>query len=209
MNLNNEQISEIMNQTFERIAFFHRDTDLTDKQFSAYKIGQILQERGFVDSSHRGGGIIQNHRFLIVSSFAKDISMFEHGTNWGLMLILNDSFFKVLDIFDYQNKKQITLLHIPKEGIDIFAQSDIDIEKKIVEGTRKYFEQDVIAPVTIELTTNEWKERVKSPIGINNNGEPFFEYSLGTSNRIKDDNEQHHDKKVEPKKGFWTKLFGK
>ncbi|MFM2268098.1 MAG: hypothetical protein RL757_1539 [Bacteroidota bacterium] len=34
-NLNNDQINEIMNQTFGRIAFFHRDTDLTDKQFSA------------------------------------------------------------------------------------------------------------------------------------------------------------------------------
>jgi len=172
--MTNEQIEEILNGTFAGLALFYRDTNLTDKQLSAYKTGMILQERGFTDASYRGGGLITSHRFLIASARAKNASMFEHGTNWGLVIMNSGSYFKVLDIYAVGDKTQITLLHIPEEGVDFFSRAKINIEDDIVQKARQGFEQKLALPPVPELTTEEWLSRTKQPVGINADGEPYY-----------------------------------
>lgn len=172
--LTNEQIEEIMNSTFAGLTLFYRDTHLTDQQLAAYRPGMIVQERGFTDASYRGGGMITTHRFLIASAHAKNASMFEHGTNWGLVILNSGSFFKVPDIYTLSDKTQITLLHIPEEGVEVFSRAKISIEDDIVAKTRTGFEQKLALPPVAELTTEEWLARTKSPVGINADGLPFF-----------------------------------
>lgn len=41
-----------------------------------------------------------------------DISEYEQGTNWGLCVADHESRFKVLDVYEYEGKTQITLLHL-------------------------------------------------------------------------------------------------
>lgn len=173
-NFTNEQIEEILNSTFAGLSLFYRDTNLTEKQLSAYQPGLILQERGFTDASYRGGGLITRHRFLIASARAKNAAMFEHGTNWGLVIMNSGSYFKVLDIYTVGDKTQITLLHIPEEGVAIFSQAKINIEDDIVEKARQGFEQKLALPPVPELTTEEWLGRTKTPVGVNPEGELYY-----------------------------------
>ncbi|MBK8193173.1 MAG: hypothetical protein IPK76_08170 [Lewinellaceae bacterium] len=177
--LNNEQIGQIMNSTFAGLTLFYRDTNLTDQQASAYKKNMILQELGFTDASYRGGGLATRHRFLIASARAKDASMFEQGTNWGLVILNSGSFFKVLDVYTVGDKTQITLLHIPEEGVDIFAQAKINIEDQIVEKARAGFEEKLAMPPVPELATEAWVNRTQAPIGIDTAGKPFYTWQAG------------------------------
>lgn len=176
-NFTNEQIEEVMNSTFAGLSLFYRDTNLTEQQLAVYQTGMILQEKGFTDASYRGGGLATKHRFLIASARAKNAAMFEHGTNWGLVIMNSGSFFKVLDIYTVQDKTQITLLHIPEEGVELFSKAKINIEDQIVAKAREGFEQKLSLPPIPELTTEEWLVRTKNPVGISADGKPWYKIS--------------------------------
>lgn len=170
----NEQIEQIVNNTFAGLGLFYRDTSLSEKQLSAYKPRMILQSKGFVDASFRGGGIVTKHRFLIASARAKNAAIFEHGTNWGLVIMNAGSYFVVLDVFTVADKTQITLLHIPEEGIDFFAQAKTNIEDQIVTKAREDFALKLLSPPVPELTTADWLNRTSLPVGLNAEGEPHY-----------------------------------
>ena len=180
MQFSNEQIEKIMQQTFAGLSLFYRDTNLSDEHLSVYKPGMILRENGMTDASYRGGGMITKHRFLIASAHAKNAAMFEHGTNWGLVILKPGSFFKVLDVFESGGKTQITLLHVPDEGVDLFAQAKTNIEEDIVEKTRKSFQEKLATPPVPELTTEEWLGRTQHPVGLLADGS--LQYSAAPKN---------------------------
>ena len=165
-------VEDICNVVFPGTTFAYRDTNLSEELISKYKKGMIIMERGFVDSSSKGGGMISNLRYLVISSQNKDMpSLFQ---DFGLCTISMASYFKVLDIFSVNNKTQITLLHIPKESVELFDSCTISLEETITEKARENFLSKLELEPVPELKNDEWIERVKDPLGMDDDGN-FFE----------------------------------
>jgi hypothetical protein len=173
-----QKIEEIYNQTFPGLTLLYRDADLSSELIAKYKVGQILYERGFTDTSRFGGGLTTNLRYLIASAQGRDLSMFDPETaKWGLILISSGSYFKVLDIYEKDGKTQILLLNIPENGVPLFSSTMTNIEQQVIDAGRKSFDQKINNQPVAELQTKDWKERVQFPIGMDDEGN-FFPYTL-------------------------------
>jgi len=176
--MKNARLKAIYNETFSDLKLFYRDTNLSEELISKYKIGQIIQERGFTDMTSIGGGIYGNVRYLVASAEAKDISRFNpDSAKIGHFLLGSIAYFKVLDIHKIGNTTQIFLLNIPDNSISLFKNSSSNLEEEITENARKKFSKKINLPLVPELQTEEWKLRTKAPLGMNENGELFFDDS--------------------------------
>ena len=60
--MKNARLKAIYNETFSGLKLFYRDTTLPDNLILNYKVGQIIQEKGFTDMSSLGGGLDGNLR---------------------------------------------------------------------------------------------------------------------------------------------------
>lgn len=173
--MDKQQIEEIFNETFAGLALFYRDCQLSEELISNYKIGQIIQEKGYTDASYLKGGLSDNLRYLIASSHAKDISsLVPQMEQYGYVMLKSNSYFKVLDIFKLENKTQILLLEIPEQTVDFFSNNSSNIEEQIIEKARESFKAISSLDPHVNLQTTEWKERTSTPIGMNDNGELFI-----------------------------------
>lgn len=206
--MKNKRIKETLNETFSDLKLFYRDTNLTDNLIEKYKVGQIIKEKGFTDMTSIGGGLSGNLRYLIASANAKDISKFNpDSAKIGHFLLDEIAFFKVLDIQKIGNKTQVFLLHIPDNSLSLFKNSTSNLEEEIREKARQKFSSKINAPLIPELQTESWKERIKSPIGMNDQGEMFFDdatIKVEEPKRI----EINKDKKIiEINKKPWWKIW--
>lgn len=176
--MKNERLRTIYHETFSGLKLFYRDTNLSENLISNYKIGQIIQEKGFTDMSSIGGGLSGNLRYLIASAHAKDLSKFNpDSAKNGHFLLDSIAYFKVLDIQKMDDKTQVFLLNIPDNSISLFKNSSSNLEEEIIEKAQKRFREKIEAPLIPELQTENWKERTKLPLGMNENGELFFDDS--------------------------------
>ncbi|MFB9077754.1 hypothetical protein ACFFWB_10155 [Flavobacterium procerum] len=127
-------------ETFSGLKLFYRDTNLSENIISNYKIGQIIQEKGFTDMSSIGGGLSGNLRYLIASAHAKDLSKFNpDSAKIGHYLLDSIAYFKVLDIQKSGDKTQVFLLNIPDNSLTLFKNSTSNLEEEIIEKARKKF----------------------------------------------------------------------
>lgn len=173
--MKNSRLKTMYHETFSGLKLFYRDTNLSESLILNYKIGQIIQEKGFTDMSSIGGGLSGNLRYLIASSNAKDLSKFNpDSAKMGHFLLDSIAYFKVLDIQKIGGKTQIFLLNIPDISISLFKNSSSNIEEEIIEKAQKRFREKIDLPLIPELQSENWKERTKSPIGMSDNGELFF-----------------------------------
>ena len=164
-------LQDLINDVFPGIAIFVRDVNLQPACAVKYTQGLIVHERGFTDASCRVGGLFTTHRFAILSNHIGNISMFEHGTNWGLCMAKSGAHFKVLDVYEYQGKTQITLLHLPDdERWKLFINTEISIEKGLVDECRSRFREKCSEEPIPELCTEEWLKRCSFPLGMDENG---------------------------------------
>jgi hypothetical protein len=174
--MDNQKIEAIFNQTFPGLAFLYRDADLSSELISRYRAGQIIHERGFTDTSRMAGGINTNLRYLIASSQGRDLSMFDPDAGkFGLIVIAAGSYFKVLDVYVKNGKTQILLLHIPEDGVELFASATTNVEQQVVGKARQSFDDKILAEPVAALLDGEWKERTQFPIGMDDEGN-FFGY---------------------------------
>jgi hypothetical protein len=206
--MKNERLKSLYHETFSGLKLFYRDTNLSEDLISKYKIGQIIQEKGFTDMSSIGGGLSGNLRYLIASAHPKDLSKFNpDSAKIGHFLLDSIAYFKVLDIQKIEGKTQIFLLNIPDNSISLFKNSYSNLEEEIIEKAQKRFREKIDLPLTPELQTENWNERTKSPLGMSDIGELFFDDS-----KIKTESPKRIDvditkKVIEINKKPWWKFW--
>ena len=206
--MKNKRIKDILDETFSDLKLFYRDTTLSHELISNYKVGQIIKEKGFTDMSFIGGGLSGNCRYLIASSDARELSKFNpDSVKNGHSLLDDNSFFKVLDIQKIKDKTQIFLLNIPGNSLTLFKNSSSNLEEEIIEKARQKFINKIDSALIPQLQTDNWTERTKSPIGMSDLGELFFDDSTITTEEPKRIEINKTEKKIEINKKPWWKLW--
>ena len=107
-------LEQTINEILPGLTIYVRDVDLDSNLSAIYKAGMIIMERGFTDASCRVMGMKTTHRYSILSNHMVDFQEYEHGTNWGLFVAQPNAHYKVLDVYEFQGKTQILLMHLEK-----------------------------------------------------------------------------------------------
>lgn len=202
------RLKTIYHETFSGLKLFYRDTNLPENLISNYKVGQIIQEKGFTDMTSMGGGLSGNFRYLIASAHAKDLSKFNpDSAKIGHFLLDTIAYFKVLDIYKIGDKTQVFLLNIPDNSLSLFKNSSSNLEEEITEKARKKFSSKVNSALIEELQTENWKERTKSPLGMSDNGELFFDDSKIKAEPLKRIEINTSEKTISVNKKPWWKIW--
>lgn len=167
---------ELWKETFSDVAFFHRDTDLSDEVLARYETGLVVQERAYVDCSYMSGGLAARHRYLIITGKARDLNALAGvDKKYGPIIIQRDAFFKVLDVYHKDGHTQITLLHLPEELIPHLRTPELnEIEEEMVEAARRNFQENLEASTVTALMEPQWLDRVKFPLGMSEDGDFFY-----------------------------------
>lgn len=97
MDFNMALFEQTINEILPGLTMYVRDVNLPDRLSERYIPGTIILERGFTDASSRVMGMKTTHRFAILSNHMRDLSAYEHGTNWGLFVAASSSHFLILD----------------------------------------------------------------------------------------------------------------
>lgn len=162
---------ELMNDILPGLQMFVRDVDLAPECIGKYRPGMLVREKAFTDASRRVRGMVTRHRYAILSNHMADLSVFEQGTNWGLCAARPDSYFKVLDLYECRGRIQILLLHLPDDHRwELMEHVELSIEKELIETSRFRFEiKSALEPLP-ELAADDWLNRCRLPIGMDERG---------------------------------------
>jgi hypothetical protein len=174
-NLEKQHLEKVLNWTLPNLSYFYRDTELEKSITDMYVVGQIIRSATFVDVSAIAAGLKQNVRFVFASSKAAPVYEINPNVAKYKMFTINmNSFFKVLDVYEFDGKTQILLLHIPATGIDFFVKGKVmlrgeDVEQQIVQKSRIKFKTLLTTPVINVLQEKKWLDKTSFPIGLDVN----------------------------------------
>ncbi len=170
--------AELFNRIFSQCSPFYRDATLSQSIIDKHKVGLLLRERGLVDSTCKFGGLLRNHRYLIVSGVARDISAFAQVPEWGLSLSPSKAIFKVIDQQTIGKFTQTTLLEIPEKFAIQFCVEDLsEMERTFAGYAEESFKKAVGLSPLRELNDPNFLERLEWPLGMRDDGAyfPLFE----------------------------------
>lgn len=166
-------------EAFSDCGAFCRDTTLPPEIIEKYKTGTVFYEPTFCDASYKLGGFAAPHRYLIFSANALCLDEVSQSPEWGLCIWPSGTLFKVIGRIEQASYAQISLLEIPKNLLQFFISGATEeLEKTFMEDSRTLFEDALQQPALPELSTQLWLDRLKAPLGIDDNGE-YFDMLVG------------------------------
>ena len=112
--------------------------------------------------------------YAILSNHMVDFSLIVPDNNCGLCVAKNGAHFQVLDIYSYQDKTQILLLHLPDdERWKLFENVHFSMIDQLIEASRKRFQIKAFSEPIPELCEPDWIERCSAPLGMDEAGNLF------------------------------------
>lgn len=225
-----ENSEAYVNWAYPGATLYYKDCELSAKVRNQFSVGKILRNGYMLDMSSRGGGMSSrfNTRFLIASSkAAKLYELNPDNTKYGHCCLNIDSYLKVLDVYEWNGKTQLFLLHIPSKGVDFFRRATTNLDTGIIAKAREGFEQKLAMEPIPELLEKFWVDRVDFPVGMDgyNKFYPMSEVSKlpdmigqvyrGVKSLVEDESGLNEPEpnfnfaSEEPKRGFWKTIFGK
>ncbi|GLY20959.1 CHAT domain-containing protein [Micromonospora sp. NBRC 101691] len=170
-------LADEVRANFASCAVFFRDTTLPEAVLARYRPGLLLREPTFCDVSHRAGGFVAPHRYLVFSASARVLPDAE---GWGLCLWPRGRIFKILDQVSDGRYAQVTLLEIPEHLVEVFLTAEPNtVERAYIGHGRDLFEELRNAPPVPELDTDRWRDRLTYPVGVDDEGRYFPLYRPG------------------------------
>jgi hypothetical protein len=170
--------AEQFNRIFNQCSPFYRDATFSQSIIDKHKVGLLLRERWLVDSTHKFGGLLGNHRYLIVSGVARDISAFAQVPEWGLCLSPSKAIFKVIGQQTSGKLTQTILLEIPEKFAIQFCTEDLsEMELTFAGYAEESFKNAAELSPLRELNNPEFLGRMEWPLGMREDGAyfPLFE----------------------------------
>lgn len=145
------------------IPFLYRDTTLPNTVIERYRPGMTIIERGFIDVTQLRGGISGTVRYIVATDASVDVSLINPSVKkWGLRILQRGTILSVLDVYTLSGITQILLSTLPESQ-----------NGELIEAARNDLAELVDAAPVSELLTDEWKNRVAFPVGLDDMGEPF------------------------------------
>jgi len=174
-------ISREAQQAYAECVPFYRDTELSPEILAMYRIGIIICEPTFCDATYKFGGLAAPHRYLIISANARCLDDFSAHPEWGLCVWLPRCIFKVIGMHRQGAHAQITLLEIPQEFINELAGQNLsEMEQFFAQQAELKFVEALQLPALSDHKTQQWLERTRLPIGVNDAGH-FFPVQLSAA----------------------------
>ena len=165
--MNQEIIEQAYNDTIPGLTMYYRDCDMVQEDVEKFSKGQVIIEPGFTDISSLAEGLGKSVRFAITSNNAKYLGEINPDVaKWHFHLIHSAAYYKVLDIYQIQDKTQILLLHFDEKYLDTFSISNSNIEEQVVEMGRKSFDHKSTLEPNEFLYEEEWLQRTAYPVGM-------------------------------------------
>lgn len=167
-------VEKLEDDCLRHLESFFRDTYMTAEIFQKYKAKEILKEDGFMDVSDWEGGLAAHVRYHIYSGVTENYkASFKAYSAWTLP---RGCFFKVLSIHVRDHFGLIVLLQIPVYAVAYFALHEHPIEKQLTEDAIARFETSLKQEPLPALVDDYWLKRTRFPIGIQWDGDFFFEF---------------------------------
>ena len=163
-------MEHIMNLTYPGLKLLFRDANLR-RVAHKYEVGMLLRQRDELDASLLGGGLLDTHRFAILSHEFVDVTQIDSEAKWARCVIAEESYFKVLDVYGKLGKTQITLLHLPQKYWQLFEDITTNVDELLIDYTRKRFDVCLNEAPLPELADPEWRKRCCHLIGMTDLGQ--------------------------------------
>lgn len=170
---NTELFNAAIQSTCSNLIQHCRDANLPYEITHKYQKGMIIRERGFVDATALSGGVITNHRYIILSNHMASLAQFEGAKQWALCVANKDSRFLVLGKAEGKGKRVTVLLHLNNDTWQLFKSIDMSIFQNLLSDCYNSFKQCIDKEPIPSVSTSEWLARCQFPIGMNDSGEFF------------------------------------
>ena len=168
-----ELVKAAIQQTCSNLTQHCRDANLPYELTHKYQKGMIIRERGFVDATALSGGIMTNHRYIILSNHMVPMLQFEGDKQWALCVAGKDSRFLVLGKGEGKGKRVTVLLHLNNETWQLFNSIDMNIFQNLLNNCYNSFKNCIGKEPIASVATEEWLARCQSPVGMSDNGDFF------------------------------------
>ena len=170
---NSDTIKIAIQQTCSNLTQFCRDANLPYELTNKYQKGMIIRERGFVDATVLSGGIVTNHRYIILSNHMTPIFQFWEDKQWALCVANKDSRFLVLGKAECKGKRVTVLLHLNNETWQLFKSINMNIFQNLLNDCYNSFKDCLGKEPIASVSTEEWFARCKFPVGMSDSGDFF------------------------------------
>lgn len=190
---------------FKPLQYYYRDTDATFDVKGLYKRGRVLRAGSFLEATQKLRRPIHRVRFMIaalrlfsVETYMRECHFSKNPLPFKENIIHRNSYFVVVDVYEYAGKTQILLIKIP-HGAWVLGKANGYRFRNILTGSPIYgltlrdyaqmdFREKMNEPVHGHSLDDEWNTSMHQPIGLDCNMQPV---SMEKDNTIGDDDLWH------------------